>query len=109
MPYPEAANSTSENQMQDVLDMDLEFGFKSITGGSDALPSLPGQIHPQCRVPGSAFGQLLQYVAVTRVTATHYINPTSDQQKSESSSATPKSKYVQLDTVDGIQKPLRSR
>ena len=45
--------------MQDVLDMDLDF-HESITGGSHVLPSLPGQIHLQCRVPGSAFGKLLQ-------------------------------------------------
>ena len=39
--------------------MDLDF-HESITGGSHVLPSLPGQIHLQCRVPGSAFGKLLQ-------------------------------------------------
>ena len=90
--------------MQDVLDMDLDF-HESITGGSHVLPSLPGQIHLQCRVPGSAFGKLLQ----SGYSISFYKSHKRSQEKSESSSATPKSKYVQVDSVDGIQKTLRSR
>ena len=60
--------------MQDVLDMDLDF-HESITGGSH-VPSLPGQIHLQCRAPGSAFGKLLQ--SGWSISLYIYINPTSD-------------------------------
>ena len=54
--------------------MDLDF-HESITGGSH-VPSLPGQIHLQCRAPGSAFGKLLQ--SGWSISLYIYINPTSD-------------------------------
>ena len=89
--------------MQDVLDMDLDF-HESITEAHMCCLLYRGR-----SICNAGFQGAHLVSCCSRVTASHFIIPQAIQEKSESSSATPKSKYVQIDSVDGIQKTLRSR